>query len=289
MNTFMMVAPEVGKWSFLWSLRKWRNPTQFELDKFDQSKLDKAVRLYNELYQVNRVNFDQYLQERDALRFRRGAHRFYEEINCRENLLMIRGASNIWECLIGNGTGTAAQVLTYFNNGNAYIGVGTSSTAEANTQTDLQAGGVRVAMDATFPLHYNETTTKTITAASNATPISVTATAHGYTTGDGVVITGVGGNTATNGTWIIDVVDANTYTLRGSVGNGAYTSGGVGNRGAVLVFRSTFGSASANQAWAEFAMFNASAAGSMLNRKVASQGTKASPAIWQLTTAVSLA
>lgn len=76
------------------------------------------------------------------------------------NLLMYGGASCLWECLIGNGTGTAAQTLTYFNNGNAYLGVGDSTTAEAATQTDLQAATnkLRKAMDATYPSHTDATT-----------------------------------------------------------------------------------------------------------------------------------
>jgi hypothetical protein len=76
------------------------------------------------------------------------------------NLLMYGGASNLWQCLIGNGTGTGAQTLTYFNNGNAYIGVGDSTTAAAATQTDLQASTnkLRKAMDATYPQHTDATT-----------------------------------------------------------------------------------------------------------------------------------
>lgn len=71
------------------------------------------------------------------------------------NLLAYGGASNLWECLIGNGTGTAGQALTYFNNGNAAIGVGDSSTAAAATQTDLQAATnkLRKGMVATYPQH----------------------------------------------------------------------------------------------------------------------------------------
>lgn len=65
-----------------------------------------------------------------------------------------------------------------------------------------------------------------ITNATNATPIVITATSHGLSTGNRVVITGVGGNTAANGVWTITVTDANTFSLDGSVGNGAYTSGG---------------------------------------------------------------
>jgi hypothetical protein len=68
--------------------------------------------------------------------------------------------------------------------------------------------------------------TKTITGATNATPISITCTGHGYSTGDTVVITAVAGNTNANGTWEITNTGANTFTLDGSAGNAAYTSGG---------------------------------------------------------------
>jgi hypothetical protein len=68
--------------------------------------------------------------------------------------------------------------------------------------------------------------TKAITGATNANPISITCTAHGYSTGDTVVITGVGGNTNANGTWEITSTGANTFTLDGSAGNGIFTSGG---------------------------------------------------------------
>ena len=68
--------------------------------------------------------------------------------------------------------------------------------------------------------------TKIITGATNATPIAITCTAHGYSTGDTLVINGVGGNTNANGTWEITSTGANTFTLDGSAGNAAYTSGG---------------------------------------------------------------
>ncbi len=48
--------------------------------------------------------------------------------------------------LIGDG------VYTAFNNANAYLGVGNSSTAHAGAQTDLQgASKTRKAMDSTYP------------------------------------------------------------------------------------------------------------------------------------------
>lgn len=85
----------------------------------------------------------------------------HEILTIEGNLLVIGGASVQWQTLIGNGTGTSGQALTYFNNGNSYIGVGDSSTAAADTQTDLQASTnkLRKAMDATYPLHTDTTGT----------------------------------------------------------------------------------------------------------------------------------
>ena len=68
----------------------------------------------------------------------------------------------------------------------------------------------------------------TITGATNASPIQVTTTgAHGLTTGNNVTISCVEGNTAANGTWYITVTGGTTFTLDGSTGNGAYTTGGI--------------------------------------------------------------
>ncbi len=65
-----------------------------------------------------------------------------------------------------------------------------------------------------------------VTAATNATPIQITTAAHGLTTGDRVLVSGVGGNTAANGIWSVTVVNATQFTLDTSAGNGIYTSGG---------------------------------------------------------------
>lgn len=131
------------------------------------------------------------------------------------NLLVIGGASALWERLIGTS-------VTAFDNTNAYLGVGDSTTAAADTQTDLQAATnkLRKAMDATYPLHTD-------------------------------------------------------------------TTGTAGSKS--ITYRSTFGTSDANYAWQEWAIFNASAAGRMLNRKVESLGTKTSAATWTLTVTLSLA
>lgn len=59
-----------------------------------------------------------------------------------------------------------------------------------------------------------------VTAATNASPIVITQTGHGHVTNDYVGISGDTGNTAANGIWKVTVIDANTYSLNGSTGNG---------------------------------------------------------------------
>jgi hypothetical protein len=77
-----------------------------------------------------------------------------------------------------------------------------------------------------------DTGIKAITGATNATPIVITATSHGFTNGDLVYINSVGGNLAANGYWKIANTAANTFeltdpvTAANVVGSAAYTSGG---------------------------------------------------------------
>lgn len=97
------------------------------------------------------------LVPRDALTKRLAVP--YEDVEWLENGLTIGGASIQWQTLIGNGTATGGQALTYYNNGNAHLGVGASSTAFADTQTDLLTTPTRKAMDATYPLHTDTTGT----------------------------------------------------------------------------------------------------------------------------------
>jgi transglutaminase/protease-like cytokinesis protein 3 len=56
----------------------------------------------------------------------------------------------------------------------------------------------------------------------------------------------------------------------------------------VLTFRSTFSTSEANYAWNEWAIFNASSAGTMLSRKVESLGTKPGSQTWQFTVTLTL-
>jgi hypothetical protein len=65
-----------------------------------------------------------------------------------------------------------------------------------------------------------------VTAASNASPIVLTTATHGLTTNDRVLVGGVAGNTNANGIWQVTSVTGTTFSLQGSTGNAAYTSGG---------------------------------------------------------------
>lgn len=69
-----------------------------------------------------------------------------------------------------------------------------------------------------------------ITGATNASPIVVAQVGHGFSTDWTIYITGAAGNTAANGTWVITRVDDDHYSLNGSTGNGAWTSGGTAQR-----------------------------------------------------------
>lgn len=53
-----------------------------------------------------------------------------------------------------------------------------------------------------------------------------------------------------------------------------------------MTWRAVFGTSDANYAWQEFAVFNASTLGTMLNRKVSDQGTKASGQTWTVDLAI---
>ena len=77
----------------------------------------------------------------------------YEVMEAEGNLLLYGGASAMWELFIGTANVGA------FNATNAQIVVGDSTTAEAATQTDLQAATNKtyVGMDATYPSHTDGT------------------------------------------------------------------------------------------------------------------------------------
>ncbi len=69
--------------------------------------------------------------------------------------------------------------------------------------------------------------TLSVSAASNSSPITLTVnSAAGLHSGDTVVVSGVAGNAAANGTWTIALDNGTQIDLLGSTGNGSYTGGG---------------------------------------------------------------
>jgi hypothetical protein len=56
----------------------------------------------------------------------------------------------------------------------------------------------------------------------------------------------------------------------------------------VMRFKASFGTGDANYAWNEWGVFNASTAGTMMNRKVESLGTKTSAQTWEFTVDVQI-
>ena len=89
-----------------------------------------------------------------------------------------------------------------------------------------------------------------ITDATNAEPIVITTTdVHGCTTGDGVRIEGVVGNTNANGDWVVTVVDTTHYSLDGSAGNAAYVSDGTSTLYNAFVHLFELDEALQDQAW----------------------------------------
>lgn len=91
----------------------------------------------------------------------------------------------------------------------------------------LNVMGDVLGIDAVRLLNSDDLTSHSISGATNATPIVLTVpSGHGYLANDLVVVSGVTGNTAANGTWVVETVGTTTVTLKNSVGNGAYSSGG---------------------------------------------------------------
>lgn len=117
-------------------------------------------------------------------------------------------------------------------------------TEEVRVAVEAQGSGNFTTGRVGFSARMNDSaavTNKTITnAVSNGGPdlIRITATGHGYSTGELANVYGVGGTTEANGSWVITVIDANTFDLQGSTHTNAYTSGGTAtNRGLLYGFR----------------------------------------------------
>jgi hypothetical protein len=84
-----------------------------------------------------------------------GEAEILEEIH--GNLLLNEGIQRLMDMTMIATVLTNQTAGNPWSNANAFTGVGTSATAEAATQTDLQAGGFYKAMNATYPSRSNQT------------------------------------------------------------------------------------------------------------------------------------
>lgn len=94
-----------------------------------------------------------------------------------------------------------------------------------------------------------DTAIKAIASSTNATPIVVTATSHGFTNGDLVFIDGHTTNTAANGFWKIANVAANTFELTNPVLSTNAVGNGVGGATGYAV---CYGPSASGDNWDDF-------------------------------------
>ena len=120
--------------------------------------------------------------------------------------------------LITLGNTSHSAVITRDGSGNA-IDADSTPTFRVYGPPGSQASGLLLTGNLTFK------DTGSITGATNASPIVITSANHGLTTGMKITISGVGGNTNANGTFVITQIDANTFSIP-VAGNASYTSGG---------------------------------------------------------------
>ena len=132
----------------------------------------------------------------------------------------------------GGGVGSGAGSLLFKNcewymtpvNNSAYTGAWDVAIDFLGGAVDIEGG-----------LIWNQRVI-TIASATNASPIVCGATGHKLMTGDRTEIFFATGNTAANGFWTVTVIDANTFSLNGSTGNGVYAGGGIAHvEGKVII------------------------------------------------------
>jgi hypothetical protein len=145
---------------------------------------------------------------------------------------VIAGISSTSFTLVGSsatGTGTGGDFFYYVSDSNltwTIVDVMTQARQQYG-RMDIPAAIASAAVD-DVQIGYTSlsATSLSITAATNASPIILTVPAHGYSNGDQVQVTGVQGNLAANGVWVVAGVTTNTFQLTSSTGSGAYAGGG---------------------------------------------------------------
>ena len=135
--------------------------------------------------------------------------------------------------------------VSYTSDGYSNCGKTGSGTPFAKTTHNGQECGVADLNGLMWEVSLGATciaANKSITGATKSNPCVVTIAGHGYSTGDTIMITNVGGMTELNDKiYKITVIDANTFSLDGidSTGYSTYSSGGISTKGTFYVAKQT--------------------------------------------------
>ena len=213
------------RYKTLWLCEQWsEDAVQFCMKKLDRMGITEIPRTYGH---GQLVPVPVSLGEIPSWLLRSLVRPAEKEIEILGNLLLNEGIQRL-EDLTMIATVTSNQVAgNPWSNGNAYLGVGDSSTAEAATQTELQAATNRFykAMNATYPSRSSQTVTFqsdfTSTEANYAwaewsvAAGATTASGSGFTTGTTNLNRKVASlGTKSTGTWTLSATVTFSYWLR---------------------------------------------------------------------------
>lgn len=196
----------------------------------------------------------------------------YEVVEAEVNLLTTAGANTLWTALSGG-------AITAYNATNTYLGVGTSTTAPAAGQTSLMAVKDQTAWAASTA--YAVGNVRRATSVTDSTTLFFEVTTAGTSgTAEPTWPTTDGGTVTDGGV---------TWTARQRITRNQVSAAPTVSTNQIQ-WSATFGTADANYVWNEWAVFNASTGGTMLNRATPAGGlgTKTSAASWTLTVTLSL-
>lgn len=260
-----------------------RHESRWKIERYDADCYERQVRpvmsraseaLILAQYHYNRgdyIAWDYYMRLAEQWQAEAESHA-YDVSLIPGNLLLNEGINEAWKLIVG-------AAATAYNNANARLVVGDSNSAEAATQTDLQAIRARTAWAASTAYALNSIVRKTA-APTDADVLYFEATVAGTSAATEPTWPTADGGTVVDGTV--------TWTARQRKFFKAMEAGYPTTGTQKATWRSVYAGTEANFAWNEFSVDNGAAAALNLNRKVSAQGTKISGQTWTLTLDITL-